>query len=114
MKTALVAVAVLGATLCPVAAPAQLPVSQVVLDNPSIRVTVLTFVPGGATGRHQGIEAEIGILVEGELTLESPAGRQALTPESAVYWMPGLTPHDVRNEGARPAKMVDIFLKRCD
>jgi hypothetical protein len=28
--------------------------------------------------------------------------------------MPGLTPHDVRNEGGRPAKLWDIFLKRCD
>ena len=40
-------------------------------------------------------------------------GRQSLRPGS-VYWMPGLTPHDVRNESNRPAKMWDIFLKRCD
>lgn len=45
--------------------------------------------------------------------LESPTGRQALRPGSA-YWMPGLTPHDVRNESGRPARMWDIFLKRCD
>ena len=113
MKTALVVVAVLAGTLSPMAARAQLPVSQVVLENPSIRITVLTFVPGGATGRHQGIEAEIGLVIEGELTVESPMGRQSLSP-GAVYWMPGLTPHDVRNESTRPAKMWDIFLKRCD
>ena len=113
MKTALVVIAILAGFLSPVAGQAQLPVSQVVLENPSIRVTLLTFVPGGATGRHQGIEAEIGILVEGELTVESPAGRQSLRPESA-YWMPGLTPHDVRNESSGPAKLFDIFLKRCD
>lgn len=113
MKRALVVIAVLAGTLSPVAARAQLPVSQVVLENPSIRITVLTFVPGGATGRHQGIEAEIGIVIEGELTVESPTGRQALRPGSA-YWMPGLTPHDVRNESGRPARMWDIFLKRCD
>ena len=113
MKTALVAVAVLAGTLSPMTARAQLPVSQVVLENPSVRVTMLTFGPGGATGRHQGIETEIGIVIEGELTVESPTGRQSLRPGS-VYWMPGLTPHDVRNEGPRPAKMWDIFLKRCD
>ena len=113
MKTALVVVAVLAGVLSPMAARAQLPVSQVVLENPSIRVTLLTFVPGGATGRHQGIEAEIGIVIEGELTVESPTGRQSLRP-GAAYWMPGLTPHDVRNESARPARMWDIFLKRCD
>ncbi len=113
MKMALVVVAVLVVTLFPTTAPAQLPASQAVLENPSVRITVQTFVPGGATGRHQGIEAEIGIVIDGELTVESPTGRQSLRPGS-VYWMPGLTPHDVRNESARPAKMWDIFLKRCD
>jgi quercetin dioxygenase-like cupin family protein len=113
MKTALVVIAAVAAVLAVGGAEAQLPESQVILENPSIRVTVLTFPPGGATGRHQGIEAEIGIVIEGELTVESPTGRQTLRP-GGVYWMPGLTPHDVRNEGPRPARMYDIFLKRCD
>lgn len=113
MQKALMVVAVLAVSLCPVAAVAQVPTSQVILENSSVRVTVLTFQPGGATGRHMGIEAEIGIIIEGELTLESPEGRQTLRPD-AVYWLPGLTPHDVRNEGRTPAKMWDIFLKRCD
>ena len=56
--------------------------------------------------------AEVGI-AEGDLTVESPTGRQQLAP-GGVYWMPGLTPHDVRNESGRPAKLWDIFLKRCD
>lgn len=59
------AVVVLAGTLSPMAVRAQLPVSQVGLENPSIRVTLLTFVPGGATGRHQGIEAGIGIVLKG-------------------------------------------------
>lgn len=113
MKTALAVVAALAATLAPLVASAQMPATQVILENQSIRVTLVTFAPGGATGRHQGIESEIGIVVEGELTVESPAGRQQLAP-NGVYWMPGLTPHDVRNESGRPAKMWDIFLKRCD
>jgi len=113
MKTMLVVGAILAGALSPAAVRAQMPASQVVLENPSIRIAVLTFTPGGATGRHQGIEAEIGLVIEGELTVESPTGRQSLRPGS-VYWMPGLTPHDVRNESARPAKMWDIFLKRCD
>jgi quercetin dioxygenase-like cupin family protein len=99
--------------LVPVAGWAQPPTAQVVLDNPSIRATVQSFAPGGATGRHQGIEGEIGIVIEGELVLESPEGRQDLRPGS-VYWMPGLTPHDVRNTGPGPARMWDIFLKRCE
>jgi len=113
MKTALALVTLLAATLAPAAARAQMPTSQVIQENASMRVTLLTFVPGGATGRHQSIESEIGIVLEGELTVESPTGRQQLKAGS-VYWMPGLTPHDVRNESPRPAKLWDIFLKRCD
>ncbi len=113
MKTLLAAPVILAGALIATAAQAQLPTSQVVLENASVRVTLLTFVPGGATGRHQGIESEIGIVAEGDLTVESPSGRQSLRP-GGVYWMPGLTPHDVRNESGRPAKMWDIFLKRCD
>ena len=113
MKTVLMGLAVFAATLSPAAVQAQMPASQMVLENPSMRATILTFAPGGATGRHQGIETEIGLVIEGELTVDSPLGRQSLRPGS-VYWMPGLTPHDVRNESGRPAKMWDIFLKRCD
>jgi quercetin dioxygenase-like cupin family protein len=112
-KTLIVVAAVLAVPLCPGVAAAQIPTSQVVLDNPSVRVTVLTFPPGGATGRHSGIEAEIGMVVEGELTLDSPTGRQTLRA-GAAYWLPGLTPHDLRNEGKTPAKLWDILLKRCD
>jgi quercetin dioxygenase-like cupin family protein len=113
MKTALVAAVALAVTLFAVVAPAQAPTSRVVFENESVRVTVLTFAPGGTTGRHVGLEPEVGVNVEGELVLESPAGRQVLTPETA-YWMPGLTPHDVRNESSAPAKLWDVFIKRCD
>jgi quercetin dioxygenase-like cupin family protein len=113
MKTALVVAVTLAVTLFPVVARAQAPTSRVVFENESIRVTLLAFPPGGATGRHVGLEPEIGIAVEGELTLESPTGPQSLTAGS-VYWMPGLTPHDLRNDGPAPARVWDIFLKRCD
>ncbi len=113
MKTVLVATMLAVAALVPVAAWGQMPASQVVFENSSVRVTILSFNPGGATGRHQGIESEIGIVLEGDLTVESPTGRQGLK-QGGVYWMPGLTPHDVRNESGRPAKLYDIFLKRCD
>jgi quercetin dioxygenase-like cupin family protein len=100
MKRARVLAALLtAATLAPLDLAAQMPASQVILENASVRVALLTFVPGGATGRHQSIESEIGIVLEGELTVESPTGRQKLGPG---------------NEGGRPAKLWDIFLKRCD
>jgi mannose-6-phosphate isomerase-like protein (cupin superfamily) len=113
MTKVLVLLAALVAASMPGGAQAQPPAPQVVLDNPSVRVTAVTLPPGVGTGRHQGIEAEIGILVEGELTVESPFGRTNLRPGMA-YWLPGLTPHDTRNEGSRPARFFEIFLKRCD
>ena len=85
MKMVLVVAAVVAGALSPMAAEAQLPASQVILENPSIRVTLLTFVPGGATGRHQGIESEIGIVIEGQLTVESPTGRQSFGPGGALF-----------------------------
>jgi quercetin dioxygenase-like cupin family protein len=114
MKHALMIVAaVLTVSLCPMGAAAQVPSREVVLDNPSVRVSVLTFPPGVGTGRHMGVEAEIGMVMEGQLTLESPTGRQTLRA-GAAYWLPGLTPHDVRNDSGASAKMWDILLKRCD
>jgi len=106
----LIAILALGAA----SAGAQVvPMPEVILDNSSVRVTMVTYPPGAATGRHQGIEAEVGILVDGEVTLESPQGRVTLRPGTA-YWLPGLTPHDTRNERARPARTFEILMKRCD
>lgn len=113
MSSAFTLLLVLALLLVPRAVPAQPPGPQVILDNPSVRITVTTFVPGAGTGRHQGIEAEVGIVVEGELTVESPLARTVLRPGMA-YWLPGLTPHDTRNESQRPARLYEILLKRCD
>ncbi len=113
MHKALVMIPFVALTMFAVSAVAQPPAPQVVLENTSVRVTVLTFPPGAGTGRHSGIEAEVGIVAEGELTLDSPQGRTVLRPGMA-YWVPGLMPHDVRNESGRAAKLFDVLLKRCD
>jgi len=83
------------------------------LNNESVRVTQLTFRPGGGTGRHLGLEAELGIVLEGELVLDTPKGQEILRAGS-VYWLPGLTQHDVRNESGQSAKLWDVLLKRCE
>ena len=113
MKTEFVLLALLVLLNAPAATTAELPTSQVILENRSVRVSVTTLAPGTGTGRHQGIEAEVGIVVEGDVSVESPLGRTALRPGTA-YWLPGLTPHDTRNEGRAPARFYEIFLKRCD
>ena len=93
MKTALVVAVTLAVTLFPLVAPAQAPASRVVFENESIRVTVLTFAPGGATGRHVGLEPEIGITVEGELVPGEPG--RAAGPDPRVRVL-GAGPHPAR------------------
>ena len=113
MTKVLIGLTIVAAAVAARPVEAQAPLPEVILDNLSVRVTVTTFGPGTGSGRHQGIEAEVGIVTEGELMLESPQGRSAMRP-GAAYWLPGLTPHDTRNEGTRPGKLYEVFLKRCD
>jgi len=103
LAIALFAFTVAGQTVTP----------QKIFENPSVRVEVLSLSPGTGTGRHQGVEAELGIVAEGAPTLDSPLSHQALQSGTA-YWLPGLIPHDIRNEGDRPLKMFIVLLKRCD
>ena len=74
-------------------------------------VALLTFPPGAASGSHSSLDPELGIVVDGELTLITPAGREVLGP-GAVRWLPGLTVHDARNEGARTLKLWVIIFKK--
>ena len=84
---------------------------QVALDNDAVRVSLLTFAPGAASGQHSGLDPELGIVLDGELTLVTPAGREVLGP-GAVRYLPSLVPHDARNEGDRPLRLWVILFKR--
>ncbi len=86
---------------------------RVALDNDTVWVALLTFPPGSASGEHSGLDPELGIVIEGELTLITPAGREVLGPGSA-RWLPGLTVHDARNEGTQPVKLWVVLFKKCD
>lgn len=110
-SSVVVAALVLG--VIPLVAAAQGVVPKTVLDNPSVRVEMSLLPPGAGTGQHQGVEAEVGIVADGTLTLDSALSHEILQPGQA-YWLPGLIPHDVRNEGDRPARMFAVLLKRCD
>ena len=85
--------------------------ARLYLDNATATVMLLTFPPGSASGEHTAPEPELGIVVEGELTLVTPQGRQILGP-GTIHWLPGQTPHDARNEGDRPVKLWVILFKR--
>ena len=92
-------------------APGSAIQEQVLVDNDSVRVSLLVFPPGAASGEHVGLDPELGIVLEGELTLLTPAGREVLGPGS-VRWLPALLPHDARNEGTLPLKLWVVLVKR--
>jgi quercetin dioxygenase-like cupin family protein len=84
---------------------------QVLVDNETVRVSLLVFAPGAASGEHVGLDPELGIVLEGELTLVTAGGREVLGP-GAVRWLPALVPHDARNEGAVPLRLWVVVVKR--
>ncbi len=109
------ALALLVLLLVPVAGLAQQPQGviqqRVALDSDDVWVALLTFPPGSASGEHSGIDPELGIVIDGELTLVTPAGREVLQPGD-VRWLPGMTVHDARNEGTRTVKLWVVLFKR--
>ena len=98
-----------GAAQAP--APAGAVQEQVLVDNDTVRVSLLLFPPGAASGEHVGLDPELGIVLEGELTLVTVAGREVLGP-GGVRWLPALVPHDARNEGAVPLKLWVVLVKK--
>ena len=108
---ALVAGLLLGVGPTEAQTPAAGIEEQVVVDNDAVRVSLLVFAPGSASGEHVGLDPELGIVLEGELTLVTSSGREVLGP-GAVRWLPALVPHDARNEGTVPLRLWVIIVKR--
>ena len=84
---------------------------RLILENDTVRVALLLFPPGSASGEHVGLDPELGIVLEGELTLLTPAGREVLGP-GAARWLPALVTHDARNEGSVPLKLWVVLVKK--
>ena len=84
---------------------------QIVLENDTVRVSLLVFPPGSASGEHVGLDPELGIVLEGELTLVTSAGREVLGPGMA-RWLPALEKHDARNESSAPLRLWVVTVKR--
>ena len=101
----------LAARLAMAQAPGGAIEEQVLVDNDTVRVALLMFPPGSASGEHVGLDPELGIVLEGELTLLTPAGREVLGP-GQVRWLPALVPHDARNEGSLPLRLWVVLVKR--
>lgn len=113
MKHALFFVAGIAVGLLASLVAAQGAGSIPVLNSPGAYIELLTLAPGQGSGQHSTVPSEVGIVAEGEVILSSPSGRESLQAGKA-YWVPGLTPHDIRNESSQPAKIYVIAMKRCD
>ena len=110
--SALILVAVVSIAAPGGAQPSGPPVQgRVALDNQSVSVTLLTVPPGAASGPDSGLDPELGIGADGELTLVTAAGREVLGPGCA-RWLPSLTVHDAHIEGPRPLRRWVIILKK--
>jgi quercetin dioxygenase-like cupin family protein len=108
---ALLAALLLVAVPAAAQAPAPAISEHLALENDTVRVTLLTLPPGAASGRHSGLEPELGMVMEGELTLVTDAGLEVL-PAGSARWLPALTPHDARNESDRPVRLWVVVFKR--
>lgn len=113
MKKTFFFMAGIAVGLCTSLVAAQGAGSVAVLNTSGVYIELVTLVPGQGTGQHSGVPGEVGIVADGEVVVSSPTGRQSLKAGNA-YWLPGLTPHDLRNESDRPAKIYVIAMKRCD
>jgi quercetin dioxygenase-like cupin family protein len=111
LAAALVAGLLLASRPAAAQAPGGAVQEQVLVDNDTVRVSLLVFLPGSASGEHVGLDPELGIVLEGELALVTPAGREVLGP-GAVRWLPALVPHDARNEGSLPLRLWVVVVKR--
>ena len=83
------------------------------LDNDSVRVVLVTIPAGASSGIHLNPEPEMGIVVEGELSLVTRRGKEVLKAGRVVF-LPTGTGHEARNESAQPVKIWAVNLKKCE
>lgn len=82
------------------------------LDNDTVSVALLTMPAGSSTGIHINGDPEIGIVVDGELTLVTRNGKQVLK-RGRVVFLPTGTGHEARNESQAPVTFWALNLKKC-
>ena len=86
---------------------------HVVLENANAKIGFLVYPPGASSGIHINPEPEIGMVVEGELTMVTRTGKQVYKAGSAVFLEAG-TGHIALNEGKVPVKFWAVNMKKCD
>lgn len=86
---------------------------RVVLENANAKIGFLVYPPGSSSGVHINPEPEIGMVVEGELTLVTRTGKQVYKAGTAFFVETG-SGHIALNEGKAPLKFWAVNMKKCD
>lgn len=70
--------------------------------------------PGGLVPRHTHPGIEIGYMLEGEATLWVDGQPEQPMKAESTYSIPPGVPHEAKNTGAKPAKIVATFVVEKD
>jgi quercetin dioxygenase-like cupin family protein len=68
------------------------------------------FAPGAAAGKHTHPGEELGYILEGSLQLEIDGKPPATLKAGDVFFVPAGVPHDGRNVGTVPAKVLATYV----
>ena len=68
------------------------------------------FGPGAAAGKHTHPGEELGYILEGTLVLEIDGKPPVTLKAGDVFFVPAGVPHDGRNTGSVPAKVLATYV----
>jgi quercetin dioxygenase-like cupin family protein len=68
------------------------------------------FAPGAAAGKHTHPGEELGYILEGSLQLEIDGKPPVTLKAGDVFFVPAGVPHDGRNVGTVPAKVLATYV----
>ena len=71
---------------------------------------IAEIAPGVAAGRHTHFGFEIGYMLEGTATLEIDGQPPIALKAGDSYQIPAGKPHDAKNTGSGPAKVLAIYI----
>ena len=109
-------------TAAPAPAPAQPPAFKRIelvkqMFPPEKYATWMYMVvvePGGVVPRHTHPGIEMGYMMEGEATLKVDGQPDLQMKAESTYNVPPGVPHEARNAGNRPAKIIATFVVEKD
>ncbi len=78
-------------------------------DNPEVTAMLVEIPPGGETGWHEHAVPVYAYMLGGSITVEMEGGRKYDFKEGDAIFEVRDTPHNGRNNGDRPARLVVFY-----